>query len=198
MSETFFGSQHPPKPQCDGNHFRLFVHHLCTAREPSQVMARIAVVVLNVNCVGLADDMAFGRQNFGKSTPIILVKRTAPQVFHFAVESPERCSITTAEYPCHGSPCATIKGFDDPKPVFFEPTKCHISSNSISRISPVSSVWGVLAPASTIQRYASDGHVSNSFANMLNEALPRECKSTHMAFFAAIFSFVLSSPSTKL
>jgi hypothetical protein len=88
MSETFFGSQHPPKPQCDGNHFRLFGHHLCTAREPSQVMARIAVVVLNINCVGLADNMAFGRQNK------VCRRTNPPQSFaHMARGCPGDCFV---------------------------------------------------------------------------------------------------------
>jgi hypothetical protein len=82
-------------------------------------MARIAVVAFDIDCVSLADNMTFGRQSLGKSAPIIRLKRTILQAPHFIIESSERRGITTAERPCHRSPCAAIKGIDDPKLVFF-------------------------------------------------------------------------------
>jgi hypothetical protein len=49
-------------------------------------------------------------------------------------------------------PRTTVNGFDNPKFPFFERIKCHISSNSISCMSPGTSGSGKLSPNSRIQR----------------------------------------------
>ena len=115
-------------------------------------MTSITVITLNGVRMGFANDMPLWRQNLGEGVPIIRVKSTVCQVFAFVVEPPESCSITTAGHPGHSSPCATVKGFDDPKLVFLFPMKCRISSNSIWVISPDTSPSGSLAPASFIYR----------------------------------------------
>ena len=94
-------------------------------------------------------------------------------MLHFVVETSEGFRTTIAEHPGHSSPCATVNRLDDPKLVFLLPIKCHISSNSISLISPEISWSGRSAPASAIQRYTKEGQVSKMCANMLNEALKR-------------------------
>jgi hypothetical protein len=62
-------------------------------------------------------------EHFSESLPIVGVKNAAGQMPDFVVESLKRCSITIAEHPGHSFPCTTINGFDEPKLVFFEPTK---------------------------------------------------------------------------
>jgi len=74
----------------------------------------VAVVALDGDCVRLADDMPLPRQHLPERVPIVGVEGAALQVPDFPVEPPERCRITTAEHPGHGSPCATVKGLDDP------------------------------------------------------------------------------------
>lgn len=57
------------------------------------------------------------------------------QVLDFGVKQLEDVSIMIAHNPVDTSPRATVQYLDDPSLVFFDPTKCHISSNSISRTS---------------------------------------------------------------
>jgi hypothetical protein len=103
-----------------------------SAGESSQMVARIAVVAFDMCGMGFADDVAFRRQDFGKSIPMVGVINAVFQVFDLVVEAPKGSSITTTEHPGHSSPRATIHGLDDPEVLFFEPIKCNISSNSIS------------------------------------------------------------------
>ena len=119
-------------------------------------------------------------------------------MFHFFIEPPESCSITTAEHPGHSSPCATVNGFDDPNFSFFDPTKCHISSNSICWISPDTSGSGRFLPKAWIQRYIRVWSVFKIRPIILNEPFAMEYSKMHRAFFAATFSFVRLSPSRKL
>lgn len=77
-------------------------------------MASIAVVMLNVNCMSFADDMALRWQNLGEGVPMVSIESAVLQMSHFLVEPSEGCRITTAEYPGHGSPCITVNGFNDP------------------------------------------------------------------------------------
>jgi hypothetical protein len=118
-------------------------------------MARIAVIVLNINGMRFTDYVSLRRQDFRESTPVIGIKSATRQMFDLVVEPLECCSITIAEHPGHSFPCTTINGLDDPKLVFFEPTKCHISSNSICVMSPGTSGSGMLSPNDRIQRYTS-------------------------------------------
>ncbi len=135
-----------PDAQSQVNHARRLRNNLGSAGETTQVVARIAVVMFNIDGVRFADNMPFWRQNFGERIPVIRIKSAIFQMFYLVVEFSEGCRITTAEYPGHSSPCATVNGLDDPKLSFFEPIKCHISSNSISVISPDTSGSGKLSP----------------------------------------------------
>ena len=116
-------------------------------------MASITVVMFYSDCMRLPDNMSFGRKNFCKSIPIIGIEHAIFEMFYLIIESLECCSITTAEHPGHSSPCTTVNSLDDPKLSFFETRKCHISSNSISLISPDTSGSGRLSPNVRIQRY---------------------------------------------
>src|SRR5713101_6245079 len=116
------------------------------------MMAGIAVVALDGDGMRLADDVTLRWQHSGESLPVIRVEGAVGQMPDFVVEPPEGLSITTACNPGHGSPCATIHRLDDPELVFFEPMKCHISSNSISRMPPGTSGSGSMAASSLIQR----------------------------------------------
>ena len=98
------------------------------------MVARVTVVLLDSDSVRLADDVSIRGQHPGEGVPDVGVENTTGQVPDFVVEPPERCSITTAYNPGDGSPASTIQGLDDPPFVFFDPMKCHISSNSISRM----------------------------------------------------------------
>jgi hypothetical protein len=100
------------------------------------MMAGVAVILRNGDGMGLSDDMPFGRQTLRKGFPVVSVENALREMFDLVLEPLEGCSITTADHPGHSSPCATIHRLDDPEFGFFEPMKCHISSNSISRMSP--------------------------------------------------------------
>ena len=127
-------------------------YNLGTPGESPQMMTRVAVIVLNINGMRFSDYVALGRQHFGKGVPIVCVKYASSDVLYFVIETVECCSITMPEHPGHSSPCITVNGFDEPKFVFFEPTKCHISSNSMCRISPDTSGSGKLSPNALTQR----------------------------------------------
>ena len=141
-------------PELDGivDHLCLFRDDLGAAGHASEVMAGVAVIVLNGDRSGFADDMPLRRQMLGESIPAVGVEDTVGQVLDLVVEPSKRCSITTADHPGNRSPCATIHRLDDPEFVFFEPMKCHISSNSISLISPGTSGSGSFAISSTLHR----------------------------------------------
>jgi hypothetical protein len=116
------------------------------------MMTGIAIVPLN--CMGSAfpDDVSLRWQDFGERVPVIREESTVLQMLHFVVESLERCAITTTENPGDSSPAATVKCLDEPKLLFFDCMKCHISSNSIWVISPLIDGSSVLIPASRIHR----------------------------------------------
>jgi hypothetical protein len=120
------------------------------------VVPGVAVVALYGDSVRLAYDVALVWEHFCESVPVVCVENATLQVLHFVVEPPECCRITTAEHPGHGSPCITVNGLDDPKLVFFEPTKCHISSNSISLTPLGTSGSGSASPNSRTHRYINE------------------------------------------
>ncbi len=151
--KTICGGNGVPNTQGQVNHEFFLGNDLGTPSESSQMVARVAVIVFNINRMGFADNMAFRRQNIRESIPVVSVKGAVFQMLYFVIESPKGCRITTAEHPGHGSPCATVNGFDNPKLSFFEPRKCHISSNSICVISPDTSGSGKLSPYARIHRY---------------------------------------------
>ena len=161
-------------------------------------MTCVAVVLLNADCMRLANNVAGFWQNLSESLPIISKKDTIFTVFYFVIESSEGCSITIAEYPCHSFPCATINGFDEPKFVFFDPIKCHISSNSISSIVPHTSGSSILSPYVFIHLYTSVWSIFKSLPIILKEPFAIAYSKIHNAFFAAIFLFVRLSPFLKL
>jgi hypothetical protein len=121
-----------PDAQGQLGHGFLARDHLGSSGKSSQVVARIAVIAFDACGMALADDVAFWRQDLGEGLPRVSVINALFQVLDLIVEPPEGSSITTTEHPGHGSPCATIQGLDDPAFLFFEPMKCHISSNAIS------------------------------------------------------------------
>src|SRR5579871_5201361 len=152
LGEDVGRSEREPKLHGIVDHLMLFRDDLGASGHASQMVPSVAVVPLNGDCAGLADDVAFFGKNFGESVPIIGVEDAIRQVLYLVVEPPERCSITTADHPGNSSPCATIHRFDDPEFVFFDPMKCHISSNSISLMSPGMAGSGSFAISSTIHR----------------------------------------------
>jgi hypothetical protein len=152
VEEDGRGGKSQPELERSIDHEFLFGDDLGAAGHAPEMMAGIAVVVLDSDGVGLADDLTIRRQVPGESVPIVDIEDAVRQVLDLVVEPPEGCSITTACNPGHGSPCATIHRLDDPELVFFEPMKCHISSNSISLMSPGTSGSGKACASSLIQR----------------------------------------------
>jgi len=63
-----------PNTHGDINHMFQLRNNLCTPGKSPQVMASIAVIMLNVNRVSFADNMSFRRQYFGKRIPVVGVK----------------------------------------------------------------------------------------------------------------------------
>ena len=115
----------------------------------------------------------------------------------FVIEPLKRCNITTTDNPGNSSPCTTVRRFDNPLFVFFDPMKCHISSNSISLISVVIAGSGRSSASLEIHRYINECEWPKVFPSIRNEALPREYKITARAFFITTDPFTLWSPSTK-
>ena len=119
----------------------------------SEVVAGVAIVLLDGNGVFFADDVSFGRQHFSEGIPVVGIKDAVGQVLDFVVKSSERLSITTADNPRDGFTCSASHRFEDPFFVFFDPTKCHISSNSISRrASPPPALTTFEPPVASHQR----------------------------------------------
>ena len=143
----------PPDSQGDVHHMRQPGYHLGPPGKPPQVVTSIAVVSLNIRRVLLANEMSLRWQHRSKCPPVICMESTALKVLHLVVKSSESCNITTAEHPGHGSPCVTINGLDDPKLLFFDPMKCHISSNCISRMPSATFGSGKLSPNFRIFRH---------------------------------------------
>jgi len=134
------------------DHELLLGNHLSATRHAPQVVTGVAVVLLNRDGMRLSNDVSFCRKHGCKCIPVVRIKEAVRQVLDLVVEPLEGLSITMACNPGHSSPCATIHGLDDPECVFFLPIKCHISSNSISWISPGTSGSGSRSASSLIQR----------------------------------------------
>ena len=140
------------EPEGEVNHDLFFRDDLGAPGEPPEEVARVAVVALDMQRVFLPYDVLPRRDDLGEGIPAVAVERARPEVLHLVVEPLEGCSITIAEHPGQGLPAAAINGLDEPKLLFFDSTKCHISSNSISRTSEPTSGSFRLMPASRIQR----------------------------------------------
>ena len=134
------------------DHRFFFGDNLSAPRHTAKMVPCVAVVALDTDGSAFSDNVAFFGQNLRKSLPIICIECTLFQMLDFIIESLERCSITIPCNPGNRSPCTTIHGFDDPYFVFFEPMKCHISSNSISLISAKIVGSRVFSMASITQR----------------------------------------------
>ena len=155
-------------------------------------MPCIAVVTLNCHSTGFTNHVPFFGKHLGKNIPIV---RIIGAMLYFVVESSKRCNITTAEYPGDSFPRAAINGLNEPKLVFFELIKCHISSNSISLISPSTEGYSKDSPASFIRRYIRERSLLNIVPSMLYIPLARAYNNTTNDFRATTFSLVLSSPT---
>ena len=95
-------------------------------------MSRIRMVSFTGRRMCFARDLTLFRYDLGKGVPVVSIQYTRGEMFELIVEPLQWCRITTTEYPGHGSPGATIHGFNDPHCPFFDGIKCHISSNAIS------------------------------------------------------------------
>jgi len=64
------------EPKFDGSidHGDFLGDNFGAASHAAEVMAGVAVVALDRHGVSLANDMAFGRQHFGKSVPIVAIE----------------------------------------------------------------------------------------------------------------------------
>lgn len=161
-------------------------------------MACVAVVLLNRDGVRLPNDVSFVGEHGCECIPVLRGKETVLQVLDLIVESPECCSITIADNPGDGSACSTIHGFDDPLFVCFDPTKCHISSNSISWIVLAISGSGSLSASRSSHFCTAAGVTSNSLARKPYDAFPNEYKRTANARLIAVSCLTRPSPATKL
>jgi hypothetical protein len=69
-----------PDAQSQIDHELFSGDNLCALRKSPQVMACVAVVVFNINCMCFADYMPLRRQYFRESFPIVGVKSSASQI----------------------------------------------------------------------------------------------------------------------
>jgi len=123
-----------PKTYGKVNHGIRFRNNLCSSGKSLQIMTSVTVVLFNTNGMRFPDNMAFRRQNFCESIPVVCKKHTMPTMLHFLVKPPKRRGIAPSENPSYRSACIAVYRFYEPEFVFFEPMKCHISSNSISSV----------------------------------------------------------------
>jgi len=93
-------------PELDGgiDHLLIFRDDFGTAGHAPKMVAGVAIVVLDGDGAGLADDVAFGWENLGEGFPSVGVENALCQVLDLVVESLEGCSITTADNPGNSSP----------------------------------------------------------------------------------------------
>ena len=171
---------------------------LGASSEPCQMMADIAVVLLNGNSMLFSDDMPFGRQNLSESVPVICEKEAIPTMLHLVVKPPECRNIALAENPSNRLTCASVYCFDEPEFVFFEPMKCHISSNSISSTVSLTYSSSMLSAYARIHLYTCVWSIFKISPIILYEFFPFVYIKIHNAFFASIFLFVRLSPFLKL
>ena len=118
-------------------------------------------------------------------------------MLYFVVQSLKCGRITITEYPRHSSPCATVNCFDNPQFLFFEPMKCHISSNSIWVISPDTFGSCRFSTYSRIQRYTNVWSIFKIRPNIRYDPFAIAYSNIQSAFFAATALLVRSSPSLK-
>jgi len=73
-------------------------------RHASQIVACIAMVLLNTDRMGLANEVAFSGQDFCEGIPIVGLEDAVFQGLDLGIERPEGRSITTTEHPGDRSP----------------------------------------------------------------------------------------------
>ena len=121
-----------PKTNRKVDHSIGFRNNLGSSCKSCQMMTSVAVVLFYADSIIFSDNVAFRRQDFCESVPVVCEKHTIPTMLYFVVKSPECRGIATSKNPRDRFPRITVYSFYEPKFVFFEPMKCHISSNSIS------------------------------------------------------------------
>src|SRR5215217_8731549 len=116
------------------------------AAEASEVMADVAVVLLDREGQILAGEKLLRRNQAVEAFPVVGQEDTTRDA-DLVEESPAGRVITPTQLPGQGSPCHRVVGPPEPNLVFFPSTKCHISS--IRTISPdgVAEGAGVSSPA---------------------------------------------------
>src|SRR5215218_9153774 len=120
--------------------------HLGAATEAGEVMADVAVVLLDREGQVLAGEQLPLRDQAVEALPI--VGQEDVPLDADPVEKPSAGRIITpTQLPGQGSPCHRVVGPPEPNLVFFPSTKCHISSIRTMPPDGVAEGAGVSSPA---------------------------------------------------
>src|SRR3954466_7340477 len=119
---------------------------LGAAAEASEVVADVAVVLLDREGQVLAGEVLFLRDEPAEALPVVGDEDVAFDA-DLVEQSPASRVITPTQLPGQGSPCHRIVGSPEPNLVFFPFTKCHISSTCTMPLDGVAEGAGVPSPA---------------------------------------------------
>ena len=119
---------------------------LRAAPEAGEVMADVAVILLDREGQVLADEVPILRNQPAEALPLV-GDEDVPVDPDLVEKSPAGRVITPTQLPGQGSPCHRVKGAPDPNLVFFPSTKCHISSICTMPSEGVAEGAGASSPA---------------------------------------------------
>src|SRR3954464_12866095 len=119
---------------------------LGTATKTGEIVADVAVVLLDREGQILASEELLRRDQTGKAFPVVGQEDTALDA-DLVEKSAAGRVITPTQLPGQGSPCHRIEGSPEPNLVFFPCTKCHISSICTRSSEGVAEGAGVPSPA---------------------------------------------------
>ena len=122
---------------------------LRAAAEAGEMMADVAVVLLDRKGQVLADEMSILRDQPAEALPLV-GDEDVPIDADLVEKSPAGRIVTPTQLPGQGSPCHRVKGAPDPNLVFFPSTKCHISSICTMPSEGVAEGAGASSPAARI------------------------------------------------
>src|SRR3954471_14625801 len=120
---------------------------LGAAAEASEVMADIAVVLLDREGQILASEKLLRRKQAVEAFPVVGQEDATRRDADLVEKSPAGRVITPTQLPGQGAPCHRVVGPPEPNLVFFPFTKCHISSIWTMPLDGVAEGAGVASPA---------------------------------------------------
>src|SRR3954470_2550392 len=134
------------EPESPVDHVPRTRGDLGAAAEAGEVVADVAVVLLDREGQVLAGEVLFLRDEPAEALPVVGDEDVAFDA-DLVEQSPASRVITPTQLPGQGSPCHRVEGSPEPNLVFFPFTKCHISSIWTMLSSGVAEGAGAASPA---------------------------------------------------